>query len=89
MAWEIRLSEKAKKTLASLDKIAAHRIEKFLWSRLAEHPAPAAIAEPLEGSELGAFMRWRVGDYRIIGKIEDDIFLILVVKIGHRREIYR
>jgi len=39
--------------------------------------------------DLGEFWRYRVGDYRLICKIEDDRLLVLVLDIGHRREVYR
>jgi mRNA interferase RelE/StbE len=38
---------------------------------------------------LGTFWRYRVGDYRIICEIQDDKLCVLVVEIGHRREVYR
>jgi mRNA interferase RelE/StbE len=37
----------------------------------------------------GTPRRWRIGDYRVIAKIEDERVLILVVRVGHRREVYR
>jgi mRNA interferase RelE/StbE len=43
----------------------------------------------LQGSRLGEFSKYRVGDYRLIGKLEDDRLLVLVLQIGHRKEIYR
>lgn len=50
---------------------------------------PRTIGQALHGKTLGEFWKYRVGDYRIIAKIEDDRLLILVVGIAHRREIYR
>jgi len=50
---------------------------------------PRSIGEPLKGSRLGDFWKYRVGDYRIISNIEDRALRILVVKIGNRREVYR
>ncbi len=50
---------------------------------------PRNIGQKLHGKTLGEFLRYRVGDYRIIAKIEDDRLVVLVIEIGHRREIYR
>ena len=53
---------------------------------LAENPRPPGV-EKLVGPE--SFYRVRVGDYRIIYQIEDDRFIVLVIRIRHRREVYR
>jgi mRNA interferase RelE/StbE len=50
---------------------------------------PRSIGQVLHGSELGEFWKYRVGDYRLICKIEDNRLLILVLHAGHRQEIYR
>src|SRR2546425_11718727 len=47
---------------------------------------PRSIGQALRGSELGEFWKYRVGDYRLICKIEDDRLLILVLRVGHRKE---
>ncbi|HOD33121.1 MAG TPA: type II toxin-antitoxin system RelE/ParE family toxin [Holophaga sp.] len=43
----------------------------------------------MKGSELGAFWKYRVGDYRIICSLEDAVLTVLVVRIGNRRDVYR
>ncbi len=53
---------------------------------LATNPRPRGV-QKLKGDEQ--FLRLRVGDYRLIYVVEDDRLLILVVKIGHRRDVYR
>ena len=50
---------------------------------------PRSIGEALKGSKLGTFLKYRVGDYRIISSIEDGTLRILVVRIGNRKEVYR
>jgi mRNA interferase RelE/StbE len=50
---------------------------------------PRRIGEALKGSKLGEFWKYRVGDYRIISHIEDGELLIVVVKIGNRKAVYR
>jgi len=47
------------------------------------------LGKALKGSDLGEFWRYRAGDYRLICKIEDERSLVLILRIGHRREIYR
>jgi mRNA interferase RelE/StbE len=87
--WKIKFSEVAKKNIENLDKETARRIIKFLLDRLSTLENPRSIGEALKGSKLGDFWRYRVGDYRIIASIQDLEFSVLVVKIGHRKEIYR
>ena len=89
MAWRIELEDAAKKDLANMDKQIARRITAFLRERVAVLDDPRSIGEALKGSKLGEFWKYRVGDYRIIGSIEDGALRILVVKIGNRREVYR
>ena len=89
MAWEIELSVEADQQLSKLDPQHAKRILKFLRDRVAHLENPRSLGKPLQGSRLGEFWRYRVGDYRLICKIEDDRLLVLVLSIGHRKEIYR
>lgn len=87
--WKIEFDPSAEKELAKLDAQQIKRILKFLHERVAPLENPRQIGEALKGSKLGEFWKYRVGDYRIISHIEDERLIILVVKIGHRREIYR
>ncbi|MBU2728474.1 type II toxin-antitoxin system RelE family toxin [Acidithiobacillus caldus] len=89
MVWQIEIGDKAKKDLAALDRAVAKRITAFLRERVAQLDDPRSIGEALKGSKLGAFWKYRVGDYRIIASIEDGALCILVVRIGNRREVYR
>ena len=72
-----------------MDSQIARRILTFLRDRVAKLDDPRSIGEALRGSELGEFWKYRVGDYRIISRIEDKQLLILVVRIGNRRDVYR
>lgn len=89
MAWQIELTDTARKSLAKLDKPVALRIRAFLRERLAQLEDPRSIGDALKGSSLGEFWKYRVGDYRIVAQVEDQVMRILVVKIGNRREVYR
>lgn len=89
MAWRIEFSEAADRELSKLDRQAAQRILKVLMDRIAPSSDPRSFGEALKGSKLGDFWKYRIGDYRLICRIEDDIMRILVLRIGHRREVYR
>jgi mRNA interferase RelE/StbE len=89
LTWLIDIDEEALKTLSKMDKQVARRIIGFLRTRVAVLEDPRSIGEALKGAKLGAFWKYRVGEHRIICAIEDGEVRILVVRIGHRREIYR
>jgi mRNA interferase RelE/StbE len=89
MAWSIKFDRLAERELNRLDPQIARRINRFLFERIASLENPRSIGEALQGSELGDLWKYRVGDYRVIASIEDKLVLILVVRIGNRREVYR
>ena len=89
MVWTIELTDTATRQLAKLDKAVAQRIRKFLQQRIAPLKDPRTLGQKLHGKTLGEFWKYRVGDYRIITRIEDDRLVVLVIQIGHRSEIYR
>ncbi len=88
MAWQIKFDPQAEKDFDDIDQASRKRIFKFLKERVALLEDPRSIGEALSGKELGQFWKYRVGDYRLICNIQDKEITILVVKIGHRREIY-
>jgi mRNA interferase RelE/StbE len=89
MAWKIEFDPAAERELGKLDPQIARRILKFLFERVAALDDPRSIGEALKGSRLGEFWKYRLGDYRIISRIEDGEVIILVVRICNRREVYR
>ncbi|MDM9626512.1 type II toxin-antitoxin system RelE/ParE family toxin [Rhizobium sp. S152] len=89
MAWKIELRAEVEKQLGRLAKREAARIVSFLEERLANHENPRELGKALKGHALGGYWRYRVGDYRIICDIQDQKLIVLVVEIGHRRDIYR
>lgn len=89
MAWSIELDRVAERELDKLDPQIARRILSFLFERVAQLDNPRSIGEALTGARLGSLWKYRVGDYRLISSIEDDRLVILVVKIGNRREVYQ
>ena len=88
MIWKIEIDKKALKELAALDKPVRKRIASFLKDRLAKLENPRSIGEALQG-QLKSFWKYRVGDYRLICSIEDKTVTVLVLRIDHRREVYK
>lgn len=88
MAWTIETKPKADKAIAALDNQVQKRIREFLDVRLANIANPRSIGEALKGP-LGNYWKYRVGDYRIICDIQDNIITILVLSVGDRKDIYR
>ncbi len=89
MAWRIEFSAEADRELSKLDNPQAKRILKFLQERVAKLDDPRSIGKALQGARFGEFWRYRVGVYRLICKIEDTRVVVLVLRVGHRGEIYR
>lgn len=89
MAWKIELDPAVERDLGRMDPQTARRILAFLHDRLAPLEDPRSLGEALKGSRLGSFWKYRVEDWRVIANIEDAVLLILVLRIGNRREVYR
>jgi mRNA interferase RelE/StbE len=89
LAWTIEFTEDARKSLRSMDRNVARRIVSFLEERIAIRENPRSAGKALLGKKYENQWRYRVGDYRIIAEIKDATVTILVVEIGHRREVYR
>ncbi len=85
MAYRIEFRPAAMRELAKLETSTRRRIAAVLES-LATTPRPPGV-EKLKGHEHR--YRVRCGDYRIIYEIEDRVLIILVLRIGHRRQVYR
>lgn len=88
MAWTIEYSESATKSLQKLDRSLAKRVVNYMEQRIAVLPDPRLSGKPLSGAMKGLW-RYRVGDYRIICRIEDRQVIILIIDVDHRREVYR
>jgi mRNA interferase RelE/StbE len=84
LAWRISFTPQAEKDLSRIDSQNARRINRYLRDRVA--PDPGAIGGPLKG-RLREFWRYRVGNYRVLARIDGQL-LVLVVQIGHRSGVY-
>ena len=87
MAWTIDFDKKAKKEFSNLDKSVQKQIDKFLL-KLMKNANLRQFGEALKGN-MQSFWRYRVGDYRLICSIEDKILTVVVIRIKHRKEVYK
>ena len=87
MAWRIEFDPAARRELEKLDKSVSARILKFLHVRVANLDDPRKIGERLKGP-LREFWKYRIGDYRLICSLKDDRLVVIVLHVGHRREVY-
>lgn len=87
MSWVYRFDERALKDLKKLDRKAQQDIISYLDEHIAGENSPRRFGKGLRG-ELGGLWRYRVGNYRIICQIKDGVFLVLVVSVGHRKNVY-
>ena len=88
MSWTYRFNTSAKRELANLDRAAQREIVAYLDARIATAEDPRRFGKPLR-SDLAGLWRYRVRDYRLVCQIQDDVLVVLVVTVGHRREVYR
>lgn len=88
LVWTIKILDSAKQDLKKLDKPIQKRIAGFLQNRLANIDDPRQLGKALQGQYAG-YWRYRVGDYRLVCHLENEKLIILVVEIGHRKDIYR
>jgi mRNA interferase RelE/StbE len=89
LAWRIEFDPRALDELKRLDKTAQARIIKTVRERIAPLENPRILGQALRGEELGRYWKYRIGDYRLICDIQDETVLILVLRVGHRKEVYR
>ena len=88
MASRIEFVPAAAKELKKLGRAEAARIIATLETRIAILDDPRTLGSALT-AELGGLWRWRIGDYGVVARIEDKRITILVVRVAHRREVYR
>lgn len=84
--WKIKWDSKAEKQFLNLDHPLRKRILNVIHSKLLRNPDIHLI--PLVGDKAGMY-KFRVGDYRLLCNKNDNELVILVVKVKHRKEVYR
>ncbi len=85
--FSVRFTDGALKDLRKMDRQDAALITGWVRKHLEGCQDPRAHGKPLVGNHSGQW-RYRVGDYRILAEINDEVLLILVLTAGHRREVY-
>jgi len=85
MTHRIQVAPAAVRQLRKLDAGARRRVQAAI-ELLADHPRPGGASKLIGGDG-----QWRVrtGDYRIVYEIDDGVLLVLVVAVGHRRDVYQ
>jgi len=86
MPYTIKLLKRAERDLSQFPKKDLDRISEKITA-LADQPRPPQ-AKPLKG-ELKGHFRIRIGNYRVVYQVDTKASMIAVVRIGHRREVYR
>ena len=86
--YRVLFTDAAKKKLKKLDKNTAKLILAWIRKNLEGCSDPRAYGKALRADPQGQW-RYRIGDYRLLAEIEDDKIIILIINIGHRRDIYK
>lgn len=87
LTWTIELTLNAKKELIKLDKKIQKKILKFLNERVLSCDDPRRFGKALAYDKYGLWS-YRVQDTRIICRIEDELLVVLVIRVGHRKDVY-
>ena len=87
MAWTVEWDERAVRDARKLEPQIRQSIIKYLRERISTDEDPRRFGKPLV-AQMSGLWRYRVGDYRIVCRIEDDKVVVLVVAVGHRSKIY-
>jgi mRNA interferase RelE/StbE len=86
--YRVLFSEAAKKQLKKLDKNTAKLLLAWIRKNLEGCSDPRVHGKGLSANRSGQW-RYRIGDYRLIAEIKDEQIIILVLNIGHRKDIYK
>jgi mRNA interferase RelE/StbE len=88
MQWTVKLSETALKALEKINKPEQLRIRDFIKSTLTSLDNPRSTGKALQGNLKGLW-RYRVGNYRLVCQLKDNELTVMVIDIGHRKDIYK
>ena len=87
MKYTVLFTETAKKQLKKMDKSVSSLIIGWIEKNLVSCENPRQHGKGLTANRTGQW-RYRIGDYRVLSKIDDKNIIILIIEIGHRKEIY-
>lgn len=85
--YKLRYDTKVLKQIGKLDKQTQKKIVGWMDDKINGCENPRLYGKALVGN-LSGFWRYRIGDYRVLVKIEDDELVVLAVKVDHRRQVY-
>ena len=88
MIYELKYEAKAVRQIRKLDPATRKLIKSWIEKNLLNTDDPRRHGKALTGT-LSQYWRYRVGDYRILAEINDTEIVIIIIEVGHRREIYR
>jgi mRNA interferase RelE/StbE len=87
LTWSIECDDRARKELRKLDPYIQKEILTYLRTHIAGSENPRIFGEALSENKVGLW-RYRVRDYHLICRLEDHNLIVLVIGIGHRKEVY-
>lgn len=87
MKYKVEFTQRALKELKKLDKHTAALILGWVRKNLQDCENPRLFGKALTANKSGQW-RYRIGDYRLLAEIEDDKVIILILTVGHRRDVY-
>jgi mRNA interferase RelE/StbE len=88
LAWTASFDPRALKELESLDRVVQKRVVSYLQTRVLEKGKPRDLGKPLTGDK-GGLWRYRIGDFRLICRLDDEAQRVLILRVAHRKEAYR
>jgi len=87
VSWDYEISDEALKLMRKLGTEGKRRIFAYLDNNISGCDDPRQFGKSLTG-DLGELWRYRTSHYRIICKIQDELLVVLVVRAGHRKDVY-
>ena len=88
MAWTVSFEPRALGELKKLDRSAQRRVVRFFQERIAGSHDPRDFGKALTGDKAGLW-RYRIGEYRVVCRIDDEHRAVLVLRVAHRKDVYR
>jgi len=88
LTWSVEWDDAAVKELRKLDKQAQREILQYFRKRIATKEDPRRFGKQLIADKAGLW-RYRVRDYRMICSIEESTLMVLVLRVGHRKDVYK
>jgi len=88
LAWTVEITDVAERQPQKLDRPVQKRVLDWPYDHIEGGKTPRHFGEPLKGDRAG-FWRYRIGDYRVLSDIQDERIIVLVLTVGHQRDVYR